>query len=135
MVDNIRLIPETAPPSPFPNNDDARKTPGPIYDLDVLQEVVSGDIIFPVTRKVLSNLESLEWDVDDVALAIKSMQQADYKGSEWCQALNGMKFDADVYVVPYDHTNECRDPRNVRYYIKFGFYRNKLNLALISCHI
>lgn len=134
MVNNVRLILETPAPIPFPDGD-ARKTVGPIYDLLVVQQIVSGDIIFTATDDVEKNLEDLQWDVDDVALVIKSLQKNDYKESEWCLARNGVKIDADAYVVPYDYIEESRAIGNVRYYVKFGFRSNKLILRLISCHV
>lgn len=134
MVNNVRLIPVTDPPTQFPEGN-VRKTPGPIYDLLAVQQIVSGDIIFTVTNSVETDLQNLQWDVDDVALVIKSLRVRDYKDSEWCQVRNNMKIDADAYVIPYDHINECRDYRHTRYYVKFGFQRNKLILTLISCHV
>jgi hypothetical protein len=134
MVNNVRLILETQPPTPFPEGG-ARKALGPIYDLSVVKQLVSGDIIFSVTDKADNDLEILEWDADDVALVIKSLLPKDYRDSEWCQTRNNLKIDADAYLVPYDHINECRNERNAHYYVKFGFLRNKLILALISCHL
>lgn len=134
MVNNIRLVAWSPPPHPFPVGE-ARKIEGPIFDLAVVQQVVTGDVVFPITDKANRNLEDLEWDVEDVAKAIKSLLPTDYRNSEWCLARSGLKFDADSYAIPYDHVNERRKELGVRYYIKFGFQNNRLALVLLSCHV
>jgi hypothetical protein len=134
MVNNVRIIPFSPPPDPFPVGE-ARKFAGPVFDLVSVQLAITGDLIYPVTDKAERDLDNLKWNADDVASVIRALLPSDYKNSEWCEARNGLKFDADAYAIPYDEVNEMRNIRDVRYYIKFGFQKNKLVLALISCHV
>jgi hypothetical protein len=134
MVNNVRLIPYSLPPNPFPSGN-ARKINGPRFDLAKIQQELTGDIIYSVTDKADKDLENLKWDVDDVAKVIQALLPTDYRDSEWCEGRNGRKFDADAYVIPYDYINEIRKERQVRYYIKFGFLENNLALMLVSCHV
>lgn len=137
VVNNqIRKVPWVPPPGlPLPEGDLARRIQGPRYDLAAVQRLVaSGDAIRPMTERVNDDLEDLAWDVDDVAMLLQALTDADYHASEWVQVSHRMVVDADAYVIEYDHTTERRRRLAQRYYIKFGFANNSLLLLLVSCH-
>ena len=116
----------------------ARRKPGPIYDLKVIQGFVEGDLIHVATDGCEEDLEKFEWDVDDVARLIAALLPGDYHASEWCKGRGGVVIDADAYTLRYDHIDACRGTyRHAQYYIKFGFRNNdpRLMVWLFSCHL
>lgn len=135
MVDTLRRQPWTLPPDPLPGD---RRKPGPIYDLAVVQAHVSGDTVLLVTYRCRTDVQNMDWDVDDVAQLICSLNSKDYRKSEWCESSGGVITDADVYLLYYDPIGKCRgDPaRHRRYYVKFGYRPNdpRLMLMVFSCH-
>lgn len=139
MVNNLRKVPWTPPPNPLPEAEGARRKPGPIYDLAVVQGLAKGDQIFVDTDRCDTDLENLEWDVDDVAKLIAALEPDDYSDvSEWCKGRKQIVIDADIYTIRYDHIDECRGTsRHPIYYIKFGFRNNdpRLIIFLFSCHL
>ena len=138
MVNTLRAVLWTPPPNPLPEGEKARRKPGPIYDLAAVQSLAKGDQIFVVTDRCETDLEDLEWDVDDVAKLITTLETGDYDASEWCKGSNGIVIDADSYTVRYDHIEKCRGTSiHPIYYIKFGFRNNdpRLIIFLFSCHL
>lgn len=140
MVDNLRKVLWTPPPSPLPDEEMARRKTGPLYDLAAVQDLVrsDGNKIFSATDRCEDDLENLEWDVDDVAKLIAALAVEDYRASEWCKGRSGIVMDADSYAIRYNHLDECRgDHRHAQYYVKFGFRNNdpKLIVWLFSCHL
>ena len=136
MVDTLRQHPWTPPPDPLPG--DRQKT-GPIYDLAAVQARVSGENVFLATIRCATDVESLEWDTDDVAQLIRALLPEDYRKSEWCESSRGVVTDADVYRIDYDPLAGCRGQwaQHRRYYVKFGFRANdpRLILWVFSCHL
>ncbi len=140
MVNNPRKALWTPPPRPLPEGELARRKPGPLYHLAVVQELViaGGDQIFLATDQCEEDLEVLEWDVDDAALLLRALTNDDYRNSEWCRGRASVVIDCDIYSMRYDHVDHCRGGlEHPEYYVKFGFRNNdpRLLIWLISCHL
>lgn len=141
MVNNPRRQRWVPPPNPLPVKEASRRIAGgPIYDLGVVQQLLSTATfdMFAATDTCDEWLLKLEWDLDDVAGLIAILQAKDYRNSEWCYCKGRVAIDADVYVVRYDHINECRGTySHAEYYLKYGFRNNdpRLTLWLIQCHL
>lgn len=135
MVDTLRQQPWTPPPDPLLGE---RRKVGPIYHLAQVQSVVTGDRVFLATVRCRQDVEDLEWDTDDVAALIRSLNAKDYHRSEWCSSSGGVVTDADVYRIYYDPIGKCRGDaaQHQRFYLKFGFRPNdtRLFMMVFSCH-
>lgn len=106
--------------------------------MSTVQQLAESDRIFLATQKCARNVEDLEWDMDDIARLIASLQAQDYRNSEWCAGCGGTVIEADAYAVHYDHIEACRsDQRHPQYYLKFGFRPDdpRLIVWVMSCHL
>lgn len=139
MVDTLRRRPWTLPPDPLPEGPGARRISGPIYDLASVKALAHGDRIFLATVRCATDVEDMEWDTDDIAKFIASLETKDFRNSEWCTGSKGQVYDADAYAIYYDPIAECRGVnwQHRKYYIKFGFPPNDphLRVWVLSCHI
>lgn len=138
MVDTLRQQPWTPPPPGLSEDSADFRKPGPIYDLAVVQTVVKRSGVYLATKRCGTDVEKMEWDVDDVARLIGALSPQDYRNSAWCFTSRGGIIDADAYGIWYDHLDGCRgnSRQHKKYYVKFGFRPNdnRLIMFVISCH-
>lgn len=139
MVDTLRQQPWTPPPPGLCEDGAGRDKPGPIYDLAAVQTVLKSGGVYLATQKCSTDVEKLEWDVDDVAQLIGALVPQDYRNSSWCCTSQGQVIDADAYGIWYDPLDGCRGNarQHKKYYVKFGFRPNdtRLIMFVISCHL
>lgn len=142
MVNNpfIRLLVlPLVPPDP----EQRKIAGGPIYDLDVVQQIIRHRLTAG-ERAVWIGNESAEdalandffppWDEQDVPPLLLALTKADRICSEWAKTSNGTWFDCDVYVMGYNRNRQIRWPEGSKIYVKFGMSRNKPLCVVVRVH-
>lgn len=114
----------------------------PLIDLAGLQQAIrAGELdendVELATRSSSQDLQTLEWEVDDLLECLCSATASDFKGAEWCEDGNGNSYPCDAYSVPYDNVGRCRDPGSwTEYYLKFSIDEaGSMTLVMIRNHL
>lgn len=114
---------------------------GPVYDLHDVRELLrrlGGQCIHPWSRKCVRDIQELSFDNNDIAKLLNDgLQNATYRGSEWCQGSNRLAVAAcDSYRIYRSEWNEkTGDYLELEYYVKFAIGRTGGMLILASCHL
>lgn len=120
-------------------NGNKRNIRGPVFDLAVLQGLVSDgtlgeEQVWVATHRCEVSLQNEQWDYTDVLHMLSLLKAIDFKKAEWCQVKGGEMYPCDVYVLHYDSARRKRNPRGLEVYMKFSVENSQLNLVLVSCH-
>jgi hypothetical protein len=114
---------------------------GPLIHLEAVQSLLSSgtfdtDQLWLATVKCEKDLQKERWSIEDVLQMLVLVDGTkDYYKSEWCEVLGGRWVPCDVYRIPYDAINNCRDERGLLVYIKFSIEADgTLTIVLVSCH-
>lgn len=114
----------------------------PLIDLVGLQQAIrtgalDEDDVELATRSSSRDLQTLEWEVDDLLQCLCSAEVSDFKGAEWCQDAAGHHYPCDAYSIPYDNVGRCRDPNGwTEYYLKFSLDEvGSVTLVMIRNHL
>jgi len=109
-----------------------RRLPGPRYFLELVK--ARTDDIWLVTPQCQADVLSVRWDTSDVADLIQSLEDRDFKSSEWCGTGVGMSIDCDAYSVDIDVRTLVRSSTGANVYVKFGFSLTSRPIVVVSCH-
>ncbi len=122
-----------------PKGDESRKIDGgPLYVLDKLRGSLSQGRIRPWTKKCVTDLQNLGFDLDDAAaLVLHALLEGRFLGAEWCQQEPAGPWAAcDSYIVSRAEWIEaaCKE-MPVEYFVKFALAVSGTVVILISCHL
>lgn len=123
-----------------PSGNSRRIAGGPVFDLTVLQGMVtaaemSENEVWVATDRCAQDLENERWGYDDVLKMLASLQAADFNKAEWCQVKGGQFYPCDVYRLHFDFERYARNARGLEVYLKFSVTdEGQLSLVLVSCH-
>lgn len=118
----------------------SRKIAGPVFDLSVLQTVItsgqlSAEGVWPATKRSRNSLEDYQWSYEDVLQIFSCLHAGDYKNSEWCDIDSDRMVPCDVYTLCYDEPRRQRNPRGIEVYLKFSIDDARtLTLVLVQSH-
>ena len=114
----------------------------PLIDLGGLQQAIRTGALDEIdvelaTRSSSRDLQTLEWEVEDLLECLCCAAASDFQGAEWCEDGTGHSYPCDAYSVPYDNLRRCRDPRGwVEYYLKFSIDEaGSVTLVMIRNHL
>lgn len=113
---------------------------GPVFDLDVLQSLVTDgvlgeDMVWVANTRCERDLENYRWDYAEVLHMITCLKLPDFRGSTWCQVKGGEMYPCDDYRFLYDCDRRERNVRGLEVYVKFSVNDDgQLTLVLVSCH-
>jgi hypothetical protein len=125
---------ENPPAEPLPEDDAARKLPGPRYDLTAIQRLFDSPRIVLITPRCQQTVLVRGWTVEDVADVISYLKPQHYHDSEWCSTSVGMVIDCDSYVIRVDGRTLVPSATGIETYIKFGCTQSASRLLVVSCH-
>lgn len=106
----------------------------PIYKLDSVKQLKSGDF-FLVTAKCKRDVpEQLNWDITDVHAAVLQLEvNKHFKNAEWCQSSAGSWLPCDAYVMRDYDDGKAEWPCDL--YIKYAMAVTGTALLIVSCHL
>lgn len=110
---------------------------GPLYPAEEIVRLLNDiDAIRPQTEKCRNDIQSLEFDNEDLARLIKNAVTAGhYRKSVWCRLSAKAIAACDDYVVTDRAWSEhARKEMDCEMYLKFAINQSGKLLLMVSCH-
>lgn len=118
-----------------PTDEQRAIAPGPVFKLQEVQNMVSTTNVTPATRRCAMHLHDLAWDGSDIERAIKSLREADYRNSQWCNYGRRLWAPCDAYSISQYREEGREDLLPFGLYVKFAVNpKTGRTIVLISCH-
>jgi hypothetical protein len=133
-----------SPPGPEVLDDNNRSVPGCIYDLKVVQQLVTEhglEIVNDAASEAMLGagrrpLPSPVWRHRDAVALICALQDDDYINSQWCLTSSKARIDCDAYATEFSRVRG-RWAGAEKIYVKFGFspFTGSSTALICSLHL
>jgi hypothetical protein len=133
-----------SPPGPEVLDENNRFVPGCIYELKVVQQLITVhglEIVNDAASEAMLGagnrpLPSPVWRQRDVVALICALQADDYINSQWCLTSSKARIDCDAYAIEFSRMRG-RWAGAEKIYVKFGFnpYTGPSTALICSLHL